>query len=49
MQRFSDAVEKAEKMQVKEHKKKAPVEVDIQKRQRNTVKTVKTNKRLVKG
>lgn len=47
MQRFSDAVEKTETMQVKEHKKKAPVEVEIKSRQKNSVKHVKTNKKLV--
>lgn len=47
MQRFSDSVGKAEKMQIKEHKKKAPVEVEIKSRQKNSIKNVKTNKKLV--
>ena len=49
MKRFSESVEKAQSMQIKEHKKKADVEVDIKPRSKDVVKHVRTNKRLVKG
>jgi len=49
MKRFSESVEKAQSMQIKEHKKKADIEVDIKPRSKDVVKHVRTNKRLVKG